>query len=64
MKMDTLIVKREYKLLKELLVVLHVCMMRFYVAFIFEKLSTLLLRTNGLSIVYKENFSGGTLIRY
>ena len=58
METGTSIVKYEYKLLKELQVVGHGQIIRFSVAFIFEKPTSLLLHELRLSIILKENFSG------
>ena len=57
-------VKYDYKPLKELSIESHVHIMRFNVVFTFEKPNSLLIHTNELSIIYKEAFSGGSLIRY
>ena len=57
-------VKCDYKLLKELSIVSLVHIMRFNVVFTFEKPNSLLIHTNELSIIYKEAFSGGSLIGY
>ena len=57
-------VKCDYKPLKELSIESHVHIMRFNVVFRFEKPNSLLIHTNELSIIYKEAFSGGSLIGY
>ena len=48
-------------MLKELQVVRHGQIIRFSVAFTFEKPTSLLLQELRLSIILKENFSGGSL---
>ena len=58
METGTSIVKCEYKLLRELQVVRHGQIIRFSVAFTFEKPTSLLLHELRLSIILKENFSG------
>ena len=57
METGTSIVKCEYKLLKELQVVRHGQIIRFSVAFTFEKQTNLLLHKLRLSIILKENCS-------
>ena len=54
-------VKCDYKPLKELSIESHVHIMRFNVVFIFEKLTSLLLRLLELKHCYKGCFSGGLL---
>ena len=60
----TSIVMYEYELLKELQVVRHGQIIRFSVAFTFEKPTSLLLEEHRLSIILKENFSGESLVQY
>ena len=57
-------VKCDYKPLKELSIISHDHIIRFDVASMFEKTTSLLLKTNKLSIIYKKTFSDGTLIWY
>ena len=64
LKADTLVVKWEDYLHMELLVVSHARIMRFNITFIFEKPTSLLIRMDMLSIIYKEAFSGGSLVWY
>ena len=64
METGTSIVMYEYELLKELQVVRHGQIIRFSVAFTFEKPTSLLLQELRWSIILKENCSGGYLIQY
>ena len=57
-------VKWDYKLLKEFSIVSHSHIIRFDDAFMFKKPTILILWTNELSIIYKNDVSGGSLIRY
>lgn len=56
--------KCEYQLLKELSNVSHDYIIRFSVAFTFQKPIRLILQMLGLSSVYNKNFSGGSLIQW
>lgn len=51
---------REYYLYNELLIVSHAHIIRFDIAFTFEKPICWLLRTLESSIIYKKEFSGGS----
>ena len=62
MKMNTSIIKCENRLLKELSVLSHARIMRFDITFLIEKPTSLLLQTVRSSIVYKNDFSGGSWI--